>query len=110
MLVLQRQAVEKFHGNEGVAVLVVNLVDGADVGVIQRRSGLGFALEAGQGLRVFGDFIGQEFQGNKAMQLHVFGFIDHAHPAAAEFVDDAIVGDGLADHAQNLTSVKRASQ
>ena len=27
----------------------------------------------------------------------IFGLIDHAHAAAAEFLDDAIVGDGEAE-------------
>ena len=32
------------------------------------------------------------------MQLHVLGFINHAHPPAAELSDDAVVRDGFADH------------
>ena len=63
---LQRLAIEKFHGDEGLAVLVVNFVDGADVGMVQGGGGFGFALEAGEGLRVFGDFVGEEFQGHEA--------------------------------------------
>jgi hypothetical protein len=30
--------------------------------------------------------------------LGVFGFINHAHAAATEQFEDAVVGDGLADH------------
>ena len=44
--VLERDAVEEFHGDERLAVLLANVVDGADVGVIQRRSCLSFALKA----------------------------------------------------------------
>jgi hypothetical protein len=33
-----------------------------------------------------------------AVQLEVFGFVDHTHPSIAELRDDAIVRDGLADH------------
>ena len=32
------------------------------------------------------------------MELHVLGFVDHTHPSAAEFLDDAVVRDGLTDH------------
>jgi hypothetical protein len=39
-------------------VLIVNFVNGADVRVVQRRSSLGFALEAAEGLRVFGYVVG----------------------------------------------------
>ena len=43
----QRQPVQKLHGDESFAVLVVNFVDGANVGVIQCRGSLRLALEAG---------------------------------------------------------------
>jgi hypothetical protein len=38
-----------------------DVVNGADVGVIEGGSGLGFTAEAGQGLRIFGDVIGEKF-------------------------------------------------
>jgi hypothetical protein len=31
------------------------------------------------------------------VELRVFGLVDHTHPAAAKFLDDAVVRDGLAD-------------
>jgi hypothetical protein len=65
-----------------------NLVDGADIGVIQCRGSFGFALKTGECLRVFGYVLGQELEGNKATELHVFGFVNHTHSAAAQFLDD----------------------
>ena len=50
--VLQRHAIQKLHGDERLAVLLADFVDGADVGMVQGRSGSSFALEAVQGLRV----------------------------------------------------------
>ena len=94
---LQRHALQKLHGDEGFAVLVVDFVDGADVGMVQGGGGLGFALEAAECLRVFGHVVGQELEGDKAAELHVLGLVDHTHPAAAELLDDAVVRDGLAD-------------
>ena len=67
--VLQRHAVEKLHDNEGLPVLLPNLVDGADIGMIQRGGGLRLALEAGQGLRVFGDVVGQKLERDKASRV-----------------------------------------
>ena len=32
------------------------------------------------------------------MQADVLSFVDHAHAAAAQFLDDAVVRDGLPDH------------
>jgi hypothetical protein len=65
--------------------------------MVQGRGGLRFALKAGQRLRVSGDFIGQELEGNKSVQPGVLGLLDHTHPAAAELFDDAVVRDGLTD-------------
>jgi hypothetical protein len=57
---LQRRAVQKFHGDKCVAVLIVNFVDRADVRMIQGRCRLGFAFKAAEDLRVFGYVVGQE--------------------------------------------------
>ena len=72
-----------------------DFVDGADVGVIEGGGGAGFAAKALEGLRVVGDFVGEKFQGDEAAEFGVFGFEDHAHAAAADFVEDAVVGDSL---------------
>ena len=96
--VLQRLAVEKLHGDEGLAVLLADFIDGADVGMIQGGSGLRFALKSLQRLRVLGDISGRNFRATKRPQPRVLGLVDHAHAAAAEFFDDAVVRDGLADH------------
>ena len=50
--VLQRLAGEAFHHDEEMAVMLADFVDGADVGMVQRRCGAGFAAETLEGLRV----------------------------------------------------------
>ena len=52
---------------KALAVLLADFVDRADVGMVQGRSGLRFALETCQRLRVLGYFIGQELQGDKTV-------------------------------------------
>ena len=49
-------------------------------------------------MNVAGNIFWQELEGDEATQPRVFSFIDHAHPAAAELFDDAVVRDGLVDH------------
>jgi hypothetical protein len=66
--------------------------------VVQRLRGLGFALKAGECLWVEGNRLGQKLEGDETMQSHVFGFVDHVHPAATELLDDTVVRDCLADH------------
>ncbi len=97
--VLEREAVEKFHRDEALAVVLADFVDGADVGVVQRGSGAGFAAKAFESLRILRNVFGEEFERDKATEGGVFGLVNNAHPAAAQFFDDAIVRDGLADHA-----------
>jgi len=97
-IVFQSLAVEKFHGDEVAAFEFVNFVDGANIRVIQGGGGLRFTLETFQSLRVAGEIFGEKFERDEAAELGVFGFVDDAHSAAAEFFQDAVVGDGLADH------------
>jgi hypothetical protein len=49
-------------------------------------------------LRVPRHFIRQEFEGDEAAKIGVFGLLNHAHASATELVEDAVVRDGLADH------------
>ena len=51
------------------------------------------------------------------MQASIFGLIYHTHAATAQLLQDAVMGDGLADHAdkhsllgRNPTLARRASQ
>jgi len=68
------------------------------VWVVQRRRSLGFALETPQSLWVLCYVIGQELESDKATEVSVLGLVDHTHATATEFLDDAVVRDGLADH------------
>jgi hypothetical protein len=62
----QRPPLQQFHCDEGSPIGVVNLVDRADVRVIQGGRSLGLPLEAAEGLCVVGEFVGKELQGDVA--------------------------------------------
>ncbi len=96
--VFQGQPLEELHDNESLAVFLVNLVDGADVGMVQSGGGAGFPLKAIQGLAVLGKFYGQKLKRDEAAQLGVLSPVHHAHTAAAKFLEDAVVRNSLADH------------
>src|SRR5271156_2259704 len=91
---LQRLALEILHHDVGFAVIVADFVDGADIRVIQRGCGFSLALEAAEGLRIFGYIVGEEFQGYEAIELDVLGLEDYAHPATTEFLQHAVVRNG----------------
>ena len=95
--VLQGRAVQKLHDNERLPFVLADFVNRADVWMVQRRCGTGFAAEAFQCLRVVGYVLGQKLQRNEAAKLSVLGLVDDAHSAAPEFLDDAVVRDDLTD-------------
>ena len=78
--------------------MLSDVVDGADVGVVERRSGTSFAPEAFQCLWILGYIIGQELESHETPELGVLGLINHPHAAATELFNDAIARDGLANH------------
>ena len=82
-----------------------DFMDGADIGMIQRRGGLGFALETLKSLLILHDAVRKEFQGNETMQLGVFSFVDDTHASAAEFFDDVKMCDGAADEGRGIRHV-----
>jgi hypothetical protein len=89
--------VQAFHHQEGAAVLLADIVDGADAGVVQRRGRSCLAAESGEGFGIGGEVWRQELQGDGALQPGILGFVDDAHPAAAELLDDAVMRDRLTD-------------
>lgn len=93
---LQRLAFQQLHGDEVLALELVDFVNRADIGVVQGRGGACLALEALNRSRVPGVLVGQELEGNAATQLGVFGAVHHSHTAAAQPIQNFIVGNPLA--------------
>ena len=88
---LQRPPLQQLHDNELLTFVLVNVVDGADIGVVQGGGGSGFTPEALQGLRVAGKLLGQELEGDHTAQAHILGLVDHPHAAAAELFQNPVV-------------------
>ncbi len=59
--VLECFTFEQFHHEEKFSFMFCDVVDGADIGMIQGGSGAGFAPEALQSLRILVQLIGQKF-------------------------------------------------
>jgi len=68
----------------------------ADIRVIQGGRGSGLASETVQGLRVASEFVRQKLEG-QAAQACVLSLVNHAHSAAAQLIDNAVMGNGPAD-------------
>ncbi len=95
---LEGHASEKFHGDERFALLFADIKNGANVGMIQGRGGLRFALKTSQGLRVAGNRGWQKFQRHQAAQAGVFRLINDSHAATAKFFQHGVVRKGAADN------------
>src|SRR4029077_7243240 len=100
--VLESLALEQLHGNERTAFELSNIVNGADVGMIEGGCSTRFATESLDSLSVLGDVLGKKFQGNTTAEPRVLSFVDHSHSAAAQFFQDAVVGDGPANNRRSI--------
>ena len=81
--VLERGPVHELHGDEGMAGVFADFVDGADVGVIERGGRAGLTAEALEGHRIARQFQREEFQGSEPAEGNVLRLVHHAHAAAA---------------------------
>ena len=80
----QRLAFEKLHHQEVDAVLMADVVQVADVRVIQRGDRARLALEALSGARIGDAMRRDDLDGDRAIQPGVAGAVDLAHPAGVE--------------------------
>src|SRR5580693_1359281 len=88
---------EVLHCDESSPVEFTNVVSGANIWVAQRAGGARFTPESFSGRGIVHKFGRQEFERNGAAQPYVLGAINHSHPSSAQLLDNAIVGEGLAD-------------
>ncbi len=95
---VQGGAVDQLHHDEAAAVMLADVVERADVGVVQRRGGARLALEALRGQRVGGGRLGQELHCDVAAEPEVLPPVDDTHAASAQPIDNAVVRDYGTDH------------
>src|ERR1700732_4126683 len=79
---LQSRAVQKFHDDERLTILLSDFIDSADIGVVQRGSRLRFALKTGQSGRVLGYLFGEKLDRHKAVRARVPRLVDNTPPPA----------------------------
>ena len=86
----ESDAFDEFGGDEPGIAGLADVEDGEDIGVVEGGGGFGFGLEAGDGGRVVGEFGGEEFQRDEAVEAGIAGAVDFAHGAGAEFAEDQV--------------------
>src|SRR5260370_432775 len=77
-------AAQHFHDDELLALGFVlgNLVDSADVGMVQSRRGPGFTAKTLQGLGIASQIPGEKFERDAASEVKVLGLVNYSHTAA----------------------------
>jgi hypothetical protein len=78
--------------------VLTHVVDGADVGMVERRGEAGLALEPLEGIGI-GQKVGREhLDRDLAVQPEILRPVHRAHSSRAELVEYPVVGDPLPDH------------
>ena len=95
---LQRHAIQKLHGNKRLPIFFANVMNRADIRMVQRRCRLRLPLKPAERLRVPRHIIRKEFQSNKASQPRVLGLEYHAHAATTYLLHNPVVRNGLPNH------------
>ena len=94
----ERLALEQLHHENAPALVDADVVDRADVRMIERRRDPRFALEAVGDVGRQLDALRQQLQRDVTAEARVDGLVDDAHSAGAELPDDAVVENLITDH------------
>ena len=86
----QRLAVEMRHDQVVRAIDAADVVDAADVGMVQGRDGASLALEAGSQIGIASDLTRQDLDRDRPIEARVACSVDLAHPARADLGGDSI--------------------
>ena len=86
----QRLALEMRHDQVVRAIDVADVVDAADVRMIERGNRPRLAFETCTQIGIAGDFSWQDLDGDCAIEARVAGFVDLAHAARAERAEDFV--------------------
>ena len=85
---LERRAVQQLHHDEMLALVLADVVDRADVRVVERRGGARLAPEAFERLAVVRADPRAGTSARRAAEAGIFGAVDDAHAAAADRLEE----------------------
>ena len=71
--------------------------------MVERRRGFGFDLESLAFFGIGSDLAGEELDGDRAFQLGILGFVNHAHAALTKFFENLVVENCLTNHCGSPT-------
>ncbi len=105
----QGLALDQLEDKAADALGFFQAIDGRDVRVVERSEELRLAAEAGHAVGVAGEGLGQDFEGDVAVQAVVAGPVDFTHAALAELLGNPIMGNGSTDQGKTPRAMVGAS-
>src|SRR5712692_1355711 len=94
----QRFAWNVFHGDIGLTIDFTDLVNRANVRMIEGGCGAGFAKNSRASFFIGEGIHSRQLEGDVAVEFLVVGTKDYAHTARASLLQDGVVCECLADH------------
>ena len=82
--------VEEFGDDEASPILFADIVDGKEVGMIERGDGASLLLETAEAVGVAGEGFGEHFERDLAAKAGVAGAVDFAHAAGTQRRNDLV--------------------
>ena len=76
---LQGHPAQIFHGDKPLPLVIGDLIDGADIGMVESGGGTSFAGKTFQTLRVSCQILGKKLQRRKPAWRGVLGLVHHPH-------------------------------
>jgi len=86
-------AVDHLHRVVDVLAVLADVEDRHDVGVVHPRGGLRLALKAHERFGIAGERRGEHLERHAAAERFLLRLVNHAHAAAADLAQDAVVAD-----------------
>jgi hypothetical protein len=89
---------EQLHHEELLSFVFADVVDRADVRMVQRGRGTCLALKTLRRRGILRPLQRQELERHVPAEPDILGAVHDAHAAPAELLEDPVVRDGLAEH------------
>src|SRR5258708_19060145 len=84
-------ALQIFHHQKQSSLVLSDFVNGANIGMIQRRGRTSLAPEALQRLRIIRQSIGKKLERYEPAELDDFGLMHDPHPATANLPEKPVI-------------------
>src|SRR6478672_10392509 len=90
---LEGLSLQQLHGDERLTFVRFDVVNRADVRMVEGRRGLRFPLQTLESDRVANELIWKEFQRNETAQLEILRLVNRRHATAAKHFENAVMAD-----------------